>query len=182
VPCRHRRAWPRRCRATQQTEDGTDSADPEVSVKPPALDKEVTKFARNAATTFAPRASGPSKNPAYPGSTLYKIFEWQAYLSIVVGALLSYNVLFPSDKPDIARLLGMWSIWIFTIPSLRARDCTAAEKDALNLLFLAVPLINITLPLVWRSFPVIFTADVAFLAGIYAWKLWLPAANEQKQI
>jgi len=33
------------------------------------IDKEVSKFARTAATTFAPRASGAStKNPAYPGA------------------------------------------------------------------------------------------------------------------
>ena len=105
-----------------------------------AVHVQVTKFARNAATTFAPRASGPSKNPAYPGepwarevtepvmqpcsqlkpcawrasaplvlgyqmpcsrscrwsdqqrlclagSTLYKVFEWQAYISVVVRCL-----------------------------------------------------------------------------------------------
>ena len=45
-------------------------------------------------------------------------------------------------------LCRMWCLWIFTIPSLRARDCSAAEKDALNLLFLGIPLVNITLPLV----------------------------------
>lgn len=37
---------------------------------------------------------------------LYNVFEAQAWLSLVVGGLLSYNVLFPSDEPDIARLLG----------------------------------------------------------------------------
>lgn len=37
----------------------------------------------------------------------------------------------------------MWSLWIFTVPSLRARDCSKAEKDALNLLFLAIPLLNV---------------------------------------
>jgi hypothetical protein len=30
----------------------------------------------------------------------------------------------------------MWSIWMFTVPSLRARDCPPPEKDALNILFL----------------------------------------------
>lgn len=38
---------------------------------------------------------------------------------------------------------------MFTIPSLRARECTDREKDALNLLFLAVPLLNVALPFVW---------------------------------
>ncbi|EFN57343.1 hypothetical protein CHLNCDRAFT_13259, partial [Chlorella variabilis] len=124
------------------------------------IDKEVSKFARNAATTFAPRASGATgKNPAYKGSLLYTVFEVQAWAALALGGLLSFNLIFPSDQPDIARLLGMWSIWMFTVPSLRARECTDREKDALNLLFLAIPLLNVTLPFVWKSFPFIFTAD-----------------------
>jgi hypothetical protein len=76
------------------------------------IDKEVSKFARSAATTFAPRASGATgKNPAYRGSVLYNVFEVQAWAALVVGGLLSFNIIFPSDQPDIARLLGMWSIW-----------------------------------------------------------------------
>lgn len=69
----------------------------------------------------------------------------------------------------------MWSIWMFTIPSLRARDCPQNEKDALNILFLLIPLVNITLPFVWKSFGFIFTADVVIMAAIYFWKLGLPA-------
>lgn len=134
------------------------------------IDKEVTRFARNAATTFAPRASSATKNPAFKGSTLYTVFEVQAWAALVVGGLLSFNVIFPSDHPDIARLIGMWSIWMFTVPSLRARDCSAPEKDALNTLFLAIPVLNVTLPFVWKSFPFIFSADCLLLAAVYLWK------------
>lgn len=95
---------------------------------------------------------------------LYKIFEVQAALGAVVGGLLSYNVLLPSDEPNIARLMGFWSIWMFTVPSLRARDCSKREKDALNVLFLAIPLLNVTLPLVWKSFAAVYTGDVALMA------------------
>ena len=73
------------------------------------LDPEasVSKFARSAATTFAPRASGATgKNPAYKGSTLYTVFEVQAALAVVVGGLLAFNVIWPSDQPNVARLLG----------------------------------------------------------------------------
>lgn len=35
----------------------------------------------------------------------------------------------------------MWSIWMFTIPSLRAKECMANEKDALNLLFVLVSVV-----------------------------------------
>lgn len=70
---------------------------------------------RKTAATFAPRASSAkSKNPAQPGTALYSIFETQAYISMLVGGILSFNLLFPSDHPDIWRLMGMWSVWMFS--------------------------------------------------------------------
>eukprot|EP00192_Tetraselmis_astigmatica_P019893 CAMPEP_0117681124 /NCGR_PEP_ID=MMETSP0804-20121206/18780_1 /TAXON_ID=1074897 /ORGANISM="Tetraselmis astigmatica, Strain CCMP880" /LENGTH=188 /DNA_ID=CAMNT_0005490791 /DNA_START=315 /DNA_END=881 /DNA_ORIENTATION=- len=134
---------------------------------------EIAKDINKIASTFAPRQSGAvKKNPAVPGSLLYQIFDVQAWLAVVVGGLLSYNVLFPSDEPTIARLMGMWSIWMFTVPSLRARECTPAEKEALNLLFVAIPVINVALPFVWKSFAFVFTADVVTLLGVMYWKVW----------
>ena len=132
---------------------------------------QVARLARSAATTFAPRASGATgKNPAFRGSTLYGIFGVQAWLSVAVGGLLSFNLIFPSDEPSIARLIGMWSIWMFTVPALRARECSPAEKDALNLLFLLIPLANVGIPVFARSFPLVFSADVFLLFGVLAWK------------
>lgn len=84
--------------------------------------------AKDIATTFAPRASGSTgKNQAVKGSLLYEIFVWQGWLSAVAGGLLSFNLLFPSDHPDIARLLGMWSVWMLTVPSWRAREVSLAS-------------------------------------------------------
>ena len=94
----------------------------------------------------------------------------QAYLAIVVGGLLAFNVIWPSDEPSIARLMGMWSVWMFTVPSLRARECEATEKDALNLLFVAIPLVNVIIPFFWKSFAGVFTADVLLMAAVYAQK------------
>jgi hypothetical protein len=51
------------------------------------------------------------------------VFEVQAWLGLAAGGLLSFNLLFPTDEPSIPRLLGMWSIWMFTVPSLRAKEC-----------------------------------------------------------
>ncbi|PSC68220.1 hypothetical protein C2E20_8166 [Micractinium conductrix] len=176
-----------RCRAEADGERSSATQSEAAPGAPAAaeLDKEVSKFARSAATTFAPRASGATgKNPAYKGSVLYTIFEVQAWAALAVGGLLSFNLIFPSDQPDIARLLGMWSIWMFTIPSLRARECTDKEKDALNLLFLAVPLLNVALPFVWKSFPFIFSADCVLMAGVYVWKGLIPGvggSSEQQQ-
>ncbi|KAB2605247.1 hypothetical protein D8674_004964 [Pyrus ussuriensis x Pyrus communis] len=138
------------------------------------LDKDLKKVVQKTAATFAPRASTASKNPAVPGSTLYTVFEVQAYASMLLGGFLSFNLIFPSNEPDIWRLMGMWSIWMFTIPSLRARDCSKNEKEALNYLFLLVPLLNVTIPFFVKSFAVVWSADTVAFFAMYAWKLgWL---------
>ena len=76
----------------------------------PTCDQVVNKTA----ATFAPRASIATKNPAVPGTALYTIFEVQGYASMLAGGVLSFNLLFPSTEPDIWRLMGMWSIWMFS--------------------------------------------------------------------
>ncbi len=74
----------------------------------------------------------------------------------------------PSDA--LIPFHRMWTVWMFTVPSLRARECLPKEKDALNLLFIAIPLLNVTLPFLWKSFPFIYTADVIALFATYYWK------------
>jgi hypothetical protein len=59
---------------------------------------------------------------------------------------------------------------MFTIPSLRAKECSPREKDALNVLFVAMPLMNVLLPLLWKSFPFIFVMDTLMVLGVYYWK------------
>lgn len=140
----------------------------------PAFDKDLKKVVQKTAATFAPRASTASKNPAIPGTVLYSVFEVQGYASMFLGGVLSFNLIFPSNEPDIWRLMGMWSIWMFTIPSLRARDCSKNEKEALNYLFLLIPLLNVIIPFFWKSFAVVWSADTVAFFGMYAWKLgWL---------
>ncbi|KAH9316711.1 hypothetical protein KI387_025338, partial [Taxus chinensis] len=136
----------------------------------PSIEKELKKVVQKTAGTFAPRASTAVKNPAIPGTTLYSVFEVQGYLSMVMGGVLSFNLVFPSSEPDIWRLMGMWSIWMFTIPSLRARDCSKEEKEALNYLFLLIPLINVILPFFWKSFSLVWSADTMTFFLMYAWK------------
>ena len=159
-----RGARPSRTRAASEEESSTSTKTADSGVD---VDKELSKNARKIAGTFAPRSSTAKKNPAFKGSALYTIFEVQAYLSLVVGAMLSYNVLLPSDEPNIARLMGMWSVWMFAVPSLRARECDAKEKDALNFLFIAIPLVNVLIPVVWKSFAAVFTADCLLMAYMY---------------
>ncbi|KAK3135719.1 hypothetical protein QOZ80_5BG0422570 [Eleusine coracana subsp. coracana] len=140
----------------------------------PKIEKELKKAVQKTAATFAPRASTKTKNPAVPGTALYTVFEVQGYASMLVGGALSFNLVFPSTEPDIWRLMGMWSIWMFTIPSLRARDCSNKEKEALNYLFLLIPLVNVIIPFFVKSFAVVWSADTVAFFMMYAWKLgWL---------
>jgi hypothetical protein len=71
---------------------------------------------------------------------------------------------------------------MWTVPSLRARDCDQDEKDALNLLFIAIPLLNVIVPFIYKEPAFIFTADCVLMAGVYAWKGLIPtlATEEQK--
>ena len=157
-------------RRTTRVQAGDDDARGTIE-RGTTVGKDLSTFAKKTATTFAPRQSGAvKKNPAYKGSALYAIFEAQAYAAVAVGGLLAFNVIYPSDEPSIARLMGMWSVWMFTVPSLRARDCSAREKDALNLLFVAIPLVNVIIPFFWKSFAGVFTADVALMVAVYAQK------------
>ncbi|KAJ4779389.1 resistance to phytophthora 1 [Rhynchospora pubera] len=142
-----------------------------ASAVSPLVDKELKKVVQKTAATFAPRASTATKNPAVPGTTLYTVFEVQGYASMLLGGALSFNLIFPSNEPDIWRLMGMWSIWMFTIPSLRARDCSNKEKEALNYLFLLVPLINVLIPFFVKSFAIVWSADTVAFFAMYAWKL-----------
>ena len=78
-------------------------------------------------------------------------------------------------------------MWMFTIPSLRAKECMPREKEALNILFLAIVVLNIVLPLVWKSIPFIYVADIVLFTGVYYWKgVWkevygLPIEPPQSQ-
>jgi len=64
------------------------------------------------------------------------------------------------------------SCLIFTaIPSLRARDCSKNEKEALNYLFLLIPLLNVIIPFFWKSFAVVWSADTVAFFAMYAWKV-----------
>ncbi|KAF7120695.1 hypothetical protein RHSIM_Rhsim13G0021200 [Rhododendron simsii] len=159
-------------RATEIDEE-TDIASKVSATKAssgPKIDQDLKKVVQKTASTFAPRASTATKNPAVPGSTLYSVFEIQGYASMLLGGALSFNLIFPSNEPDIWRLMGMWSVWMFTIPSLRARDCSKNEKEALNYLFLLIPLLNVIIPFFWKSFAVVWSADIVAFFAMYTWK------------
>lgn len=68
------------CAAEAESSSATTTTAPAADIS-----KELNKFTRQTASTFAPRPSTATKNPAFKGSLLYDIFEWQAWISLVLG-------------------------------------------------------------------------------------------------
>ncbi|KAI0563264.1 hypothetical protein FGB62_43g138 [Gracilaria domingensis] len=111
---------------------------------------------------------------------LKQLFVFQALLFLAVGAVLSFDAVPGYSVPLVGQALGFWMTWLFTIPALRARKGTMkAEKSALNVSFLAIPLVNVCLPAVTRNCGLIWTADVAVLLGFYAFYFVRAYTNPQ---
>lgn len=113
----------------------------------------------------------------YPGAHSPSMCDCPLHASFVlkkiVTALHLVLYLYAHNLNLRGRLYRMWSIWMFTIPSLRAKECTPREKDALNILFVAIPLLNVLLPFIYKSFPFVWAADVLMVGGVYWWKgIW----------
>ena len=49
----------------------------------------------------------------------------------------------------------------------------------LSLSFQAIPLVNVTLPLLYKSFAAVYAADMVLLAAVFAWKLGGGAKGEE---
>lgn len=99
---------------------------------------------------------------------LKKVFLVQSVIFGLAGGVLSGD----PDVPLVGQALGFWMVWLFTIPSLRARKGTARwEKSALNIAFVTTPLVNVLLPAFTKNCLLIWTADVTVLAACYAFFL-----------
>lgn len=101
---------------------------------------------------------------------LKQLFLLQAIIFIGIGGVLANDVVPGVDSvPLVGRALGFWTTWLFTIPALRARKGTSkTEKSALNVAFLATPLLNVALPALTKNCGIIWAADVALLGACYA--------------
>lgn len=63
----------------------------------------------------------------------------------------------------------------------RARKPSAREKDALNIAFIASPLVSIVLPSVTKDIPTIWWANVAVTAASYAYGYLKPEEVQEDE-
>ena len=55
-----------------------------------------------------------------------------------------------------------------------------AHVDRINLRsyrFLGLPLVNVILPLIWKSFAFVYSADMVLTLGLYWFRYWSPEAQ-----
>lgn len=100
---------------------------------------------------------------------LKNLFVGQSVLAGIISLAMVYNAIPGQDLPLPLRVLGFWSWWLFIIPSLRARKPQYAEKEALNIAFLASPLVSIAMPTFTKDVGIIWWANLLTVAACYAW-------------
>lgn len=102
---------------------------------------------------------------------LRSVFRVQSYLAILVSALVSFDALPLAGHLDVSvRVVGFWSWWLFTIPSLRSiKPLVPQEKSALNWAFLAVLFVSLLAPVATKNTGAIWTLDAAAVGLCYAY-------------
>ena len=76
---------------------------------------------------------------------------------------------FHKKSRDVSiQVLGYWFWWLFIVPSLRSRRPVGFEKKALDIAFLATPIVSLAAPVVTKDTGLIWTANFLIVAGSYA--------------
>ncbi|GAB5371367.1 hypothetical protein AAMO2058_001573600 [Amorphochlora amoebiformis] len=112
---------------------------------------------------------------------LKRVFLIQSILSIIISGMLATNHFPNYDVPIAGQALGFWSIWLFTIPSLRARKPFEIEKQALNVAFVLTPLVNVLIPFLKKDPGLIWLGNVVTTALCYMWAYGTIDEDEAKK-
>lgn len=98
------------------------------------------------------------------------VFRGQAGLSGLISLLAVYDVVpFASPGLDLSlRVLGFWSWWLFTVPSLRSvKPLDPREKRALDAAFLLTLVVSLAAPFATKDPATIWWADALTVGGCY---------------
>jgi hypothetical protein len=93
------------------------------------------------------------------------------------GSFAWYNN--PQYNMDISiSVLGYWWWWLFVIPSLRSRRPKGNEKQALDIAFLASPLVSLIAPVATKDTGLIWWANCLVVAGAYGYAFLLSSDED----
>jgi heme/copper-type cytochrome/quinol oxidase subunit 2 len=119
------------------------------------------------------------------------VFLYQAILSFGLSYVMAttpatlfghydwYNN--PQYNMDLSiSVLGYWWWWLFVIPSLRSRRPQGYEKQALDLAFLASPVVSLIAPVVvTKDTGMIWWANAVVVGGAYGYAFWSSRQHNQ---
>jgi heme/copper-type cytochrome/quinol oxidase subunit 2 len=92
------------------------------------------------------------------GKALYRISSGH-------GAYACPNLI---NSRDISiKVLGYWWWWLFVVPSLRSRRPRGPEKKALDIAFLATPIVSLLAPVATKDTAIIWAANFAVVVACY---------------
>ena len=102
---------------------------------------------------------------------LKTLFRGQAYVTIGISLLMVYDAVpFFSPLDLSVRVLGFWSWWLFTVPSLRSiKPLAAPEKKALDAAFLATLVGSLLAPFATKDPATIWWIDFGIVAACYGY-------------
>eukprot|EP00548_Thalassiothrix_antarctica_P005548 CAMPEP_0194133154 /NCGR_PEP_ID=MMETSP0152-20130528/3447_1 /TAXON_ID=1049557 /ORGANISM="Thalassiothrix antarctica, Strain L6-D1" /LENGTH=347 /DNA_ID=CAMNT_0038828417 /DNA_START=94 /DNA_END=1137 /DNA_ORIENTATION=- len=86
-------------------------------------------------------------------SSLFGGFDWYYYNSMDISI----------------TVLGYWFWWLFIIPSLRSRRPRGFEKDALDIAFLATPIVSLLAPVVTKDTGLIWDVNFLLVSACYGY-------------
>lgn len=118
---------------------------------------------------------------------LKNIFVGQAVISFGFSYVMATNpsILFGGfdwyyyNSMDISiQVLGYWFWWLFIVPSLRSRRPLGFEKRALDIAFLATPIVSLAAPVLTKDTGLIWMANFVIVAGSYGFAFATDGADD----
>jgi len=90
---------------------------------------------------------------------------------LLFGKLAAYENL-QLETP--IKVLGFWWWWLFIVPSLRSRRPKGLEKEALDIAFIATPLVSLVAPAFTKDCLAIWGVNLAAFLGSFAFVTFKP--------
>jgi len=110
---------------------------------------------------------------------LKNLFVGQSVLAAAISLGMVYDAVPGAPLPLAVQVLGFWMWWLFIVPSLRARKPAAKEKEALNIAFLATPLVSVIMPSFTKDTGTIWWGNAAAMAVCYSWAYLKPESEDK---
>jgi len=112
---------------------------------------------------------------------LKNLFVGQSVLAIFLSLAMVNDAIPNTHLPLPVQVLGFWMWWLFIVPSLRARKPKFEEKEALNIAFLATPVVSFLMPTFTKNVSTIWWANAVAVAACYAYAFLIVGKREENE-